>query len=357
VRDIGHLATGVIYSATLTVRPCPPGSELIDLRSGNGNVGGTDAAVRYLAGASGAQPLSSSPFTAADFAAAAAGPQARIVQNFLWAQTLAPDPQAKWVSSSTIPGAVRSALFAHPFTVGTCAGDIKKASLTITYNADDGLGDPAGGGPNPMGLYLNGIPVPATAGDITTWPGTNAKTIVVGNVVPYLLNGANVLYVYVRDRNNGISGVMYSALIVISPCDWNYYGDPCGQTVPNTFLVQPPTLGYAVDYRLAGDSIASPRPTAALVVIGLSDQVGPGGMPLPLDLAPFGAPGCRLLTSVELSFFLITDPAGNGGVSFGLPNNPVYADLPLFFQAVMLDGVSNPLGLSATRGIAVDIRL
>jgi hypothetical protein len=360
VRDTGRFQNGVMYSATLTVVPCPPGSEVIALRSGQATHGFPDPSIRYLAGAA-AAPLSNSPFTSADFSAASAGPAAYVVWNSFWAPTLPQDTQARWVSSTLVagqsqPGAPRSAMFAHPFQVSTCRGDRKRAQLVIHYHADDGLGDPAGGGPNPLGLYLNGIPIPGTAGDISTWPGTNVKTITVSNVAPYLLTGANCLYVYVRDRNSGVSGVMYSARITISPCDWLYFGDPCGETAPNVVLSAPPTIGAGVEYQLRGDSIAQPRPTPAVVLLGFSDTVGPGGLPLPLDLDLIGGTGCRLLVSMDVQLGLVTDAGGNATVPMAVPDDVNLEGLSLFLQTLLLDGRSNPLGLSATRGIAVDIR-
>lgn len=361
VRDVGHVWTGVLYSATLTVQACPPQTEVIDLRSGNGNVGFPDAAIRYSDGPA-AQPLSNAVFTLFDFATAASGPSARVVNNAVWAPSLGQDPQAKWVSStftplSGNPGAPRSALFAHPFTVNTCAGDIKKATLTIHYHADDGLGDPVGGGPNPLGVYLNTQAIPGTAGDISTWPGTNVKTITIANVAPYLLSGQNTLYLYQRDRNNGISGVMYSARITILPCDYHYYGNTCGTIVPNTYLSSVPTPGETFEYRLRGDSLAAPAFTPCLCVIGLSDEITASGIPLPLPLGVIGANGCELLTDLTLTPFLLLDAAGEGALPVTIPNNLAFAGRPLFFQTMTFGGTSNPLGLSATRGIAVDIRL
>ena len=361
VRDLGGFQNGVMYSATLTVRPCPPNSEQITLRSGNGSLGTPDTAIRCVAGAA-AAPLSNATFAAPDFAAAAAGPAANIVWNSFWAANLTQDPQARWVSATTtagqssLPGVPRTAMFAHPFTVNTCRGDIRRAQLVIHYCADDGLGDPAGGGPNPLGLYLNGIPVPGTAGDISTWPGTNQKTITVSNVAPYLTSGANVLFVYVRDRASAISGVMYSARITISPCEWSYFGDHCGETVPNTALSATPTIGATFEYQLRGDSLANPQPTLAFVLLGFSDQTGPGGLPLPFDLGLIGAPRCQLLVSMDVQLGLVTDAAGNTTVPIPIPDNPDLLGLGLFLQTLVVDGRSNALGLSATRGIAIDIR-
>jgi hypothetical protein len=201
------------------------------------------------------------------------------------------------------------------------------------------------------------VPVPGTAGDITTWPGTNVKTIVVNNVAPLLLSGQNVLYLYDRDRNNGISGVMYSARITISPCDWLFYGDPCGSTVPNTWLTRAPAIGTSFEYRTAGDSLVAPQTTVNICVVGLSDTQTATGLPLPFDLGPLGAPGCAVLAAPDMLLVLVTDPAGGSSVLIHVPPLLDFLGLPLFFQTLVLDGRSNPLGLSATRGIAIDMRL
>jgi hypothetical protein len=363
VRDVGHIHTGVMYSAVLTVKPCPPPIEVVTLRSGNGVLGGLDGAIRYLDGPP-AQPLSNAVFTLADFATAASGPAAHVVANSVWAPSLIQDPAAKWVSSTmgppftSQPGAPRTALFAHPFNVNTCAGDLKKAKLTIHYCADDGLGDPIGSGPNPLGIYLNTNAIPGTAGDITTWPGTNQKTITINNVAPWLVSGPNMLHVYQRDRLNGISGVMYSLRIEISACDWLYFGDPCSNVVPNTLLSSVPTLGSTFHYQIRGDSIDGGAFVLCLPVIGLSNESA-GGIPLPLDLGIIGGTGCHLLVANDLLNALLTGPDGNADMPIPLPLDPAFDGQPLFFQTLVLDPRnynSNPLGLSATRGIAVDCR-
>ncbi|MFY9342084.1 MAG: hypothetical protein WAT39_06330 [Planctomycetota bacterium] len=361
-RDIGHLETGVLYSATLTVKPCPPPVEIVTLRSGNGAVGFPDSTIRYFDGPP-AAPLSGPVFTPFHFVSAFNGPAARVVANAAWAGSLVQDPQAKWVSStftpfSGNPGAPRTALFAHPFTINTATCSITKAKLVIHYHADDGLGDPAGGGGNPMGLYLNTNAIPGTAGDITTWPGTNVKTITVPNVAPWLVNGANTLYVYQRDRNGAVSGVMYSVRIEISSCDWLYFGNPGGVVVPNTLLSAVPRLGGTFDYQIRGDSIDGAAFVLCLPVIGLSDEALPGGLPLPLDLGLVGGTGCQLLVSNDSVSALLTGPDGTADLPVTLPLLPQFAGTPLFFQTLVLDARNtNPMYLSATRGIAVDMRL
>lgn len=360
VRDTGHVATGVIYSARLDVTPCPAANEVIDLRSGNGTWGGLDSAISCLAGAP-ASPMS--PLGNSEFAAAAGGPQAFVVWNGSWASTLPQDPQARWVSATqaaaphvTQPGPARTALFAHPFTVNTCSSDLVHASLVLHYHADDGLGDPQpGGGPNPMGLYLNGTALPGTAGDISSWPATNVKTIQLGNIAPYLLNGSNVLYVYVRDRNSGISGVMYSARISISPCDWHYYGDPCGP-LPNAFLSAPPTIGETFAYSLRGDGLEAPQSLPCFNLIGFSNQVGPGGTALPVSLGPYGAPGCELLTSIDASLFVLLDGSGRADQLISVPNDLSFDGLPLHFQTMALAAGNNPIGIAMARAIRSMVR-
>ncbi len=76
--------------------------------------------------------------------------------------------------------------------------------MTIHYRADDGLGDPTGGGQNLMGLYLNtnAIPHRRRHHDVA---GHQRQDHHHANVAPWLVNGANTLHLYQRDRLNGIS--------------------------------------------------------------------------------------------------------------------------------------------------------
>lgn len=209
---------------TLILVPLPParGQEVIHLRTGQvggapGLCGQPDDRFRYdpgFAPNSCAQPLRNAPFTAADFAAAAAGPTAVVVDPFnpWWLPALPADPLARWIDwqrTGTCNGDVGSILYACRFTVATpcaTAGDI-----SVCWAVDDILGDPVGAGPNPIGVYLNGVALaPAFSGG-----GLGGQACASQSNVP-LIAGDNVLYVYQRDQFCTASGLILGADITVT---------------------------------------------------------------------------------------------------------------------------------------------
>lgn len=78
---------------------------------------------------------------------------------------------------------------------------------------------------------------------------------------------------------------------------------------------------------------------------GLSNQVS-FGIPLPLDLAPFGMPGCTLLQSSEAMSFA-SGQTGQATFSLAIPANPTLLGLPIFIQ-----GVANAPGANVGNTIA-----
>lgn len=161
------------------------------------------------------QPIVSAPFQAADFAAACAGPQAVVISpaSLPWIASLPCDPDARWIGSSVIPGSCYGAgvsvLYCAPFSSQCTMAD----SIRICWAVDDFLGDdPSFGGPNPGGVYINGVDLgPAFSG-----PGSNPQYSAVAYNVPLNL-GANNLEVYQRDAGCSVSGLILSA-VVYSDC-------------------------------------------------------------------------------------------------------------------------------------------
>lgn len=203
--------------------------EIIHLRTGQvggapGTCGQPDDRFRYDPGftpGSCGQPLRNAPFAAADFAAAATGPAAKVVDPFnpWWLPGLPADPLARWIDwdrNGTCNGSEGSILYSCRFTVETpcaTAGDI-----SVCWAVDDILGDPVGGGPNPFGIYLNGVALsPAFAGG-----GLGSQSCAAQSNVP-LLAGENVLYVYQRDQFCTVSGLMLSAVVTVTNAS-------CGET-------------------------------------------------------------------------------------------------------------------------------
>lgn len=176
-----------------------------------GSCNGNDDTFRFVApNPNCGQPILPSPFTAADFSAACAGPQAVVIQPFsAWTPSLDCDADARWISTSSLPGscfgAPVSALYCAQFDANCTVAD----SVRICWAVDDFLGDPASfPGPNPDGIYINGT----SLGAAFSGPGSNPTYTAVATNVP-LINGFNSLAVYQRDAGCGLGGLILSAKI------------------------------------------------------------------------------------------------------------------------------------------------
>jgi len=105
-----------------------------------------------------------------------------------------------------------------------------------------------------------------------------------------------------------------------------------------------------------GDTVAgalAPLAATALpfVVFGFSDTVW-NGQPLPLSLAPLGAPGCSVFAEPLVASML---PGGGASApwSLVLPNTTAFAGLSLFAQGGAFDLPANPLGLATSDALAL----
>jgi hypothetical protein len=186
-------------------------AETITLRSGQAAIGQLDPTFKISAGLPNL-PLSNAAFTGDDFADVLAGPPARIVSATpTWVRPLSCDPLPQWIAVSTasIP---RSALYGCEFEVAACC--IESATLTVCYAADDYLGDyPTG--PNPAGVYLNSAPVTPIIGGGSFAAETSTGPV---DITEMLQCGTNTFFMYARDVNAFVSGVIFSATIQIAEC-------------------------------------------------------------------------------------------------------------------------------------------
>jgi hypothetical protein len=114
----------------------------------------------------------------------------------------------------------------------------------------------------------------------------------------------------------------------------------------------PPNIGNAG----FGIVVSGARPNAgAYLVAGPSRTFFSGQPILPIDLAPFGAPGCFLLTEPVLSFPVNTGPMGSTTFFVPIPNDPSIVHFLAFAQWVVFDAIANPLGVATSQGAAVRI--
>ncbi|GIV10923.1 MAG: hypothetical protein KatS3mg020_0414 [Fimbriimonadales bacterium] len=228
----------------------------VTVRSGPG--------VTFIASTACEQPLKNSPFSPADFAAAQGGAPATVLTGYVgpWIASLPADQQAQWIAVNQNRSA-RSILFAQRFEL-PCRPIEGTATLTFHWAVDDRLGDPSNG-PNPAGVYINGVALPISGG------GYTAQTTITVAVPASLLNaGANYLYVYVRDLGCGVSGVLYSATMrgLCPSCTldneqpWNKClpSTPsavidCAPATPTNFLVAQATDDFIATYTGAVNTV------------------------------------------------------------------------------------------------------
>lgn len=216
-RCISSLALLAIALFTLVTTA---GATTIFLRSGNAPAGSADPQIRMLALPGGCGIGFPTAFTALDFAAADAGPQA-VVESFIhpaWSPTLSCDPSAQWIGTNA-QASPQTALFSQTFIIpGPCC--FTKAYMDFCWMVDDALGDSV----NPAGVYVNGVPVAAVAG------GNFASTTFLGTIdVTALVHcGVNTLYVYDRDIGCAVSGVNYHAAFNLVDCITPTHGSTWG---------------------------------------------------------------------------------------------------------------------------------
>lgn len=182
------------------------------------NFGQQDPGLTYLTLGSGVLGFAS-PFTTTDFAAAQSGPAAYTMahlflnnQDVYIPSLFAPYPLARWVNIVANPLVPQTMLYAMPFQLTTT--NITGASLSMKWAIDDWLGDPLSTDPNPVGVYLNGQPVPAAIA------GGDKKILTTAadpNIGPLLQTGTNWLYLYQRDNGGGASGLMFGVTITVLP--------------------------------------------------------------------------------------------------------------------------------------------
>lgn len=108
----------------------------------------------------------------------------------------------------------------------------------------------------------------------------------------------------------------------------------------------------------------SPHPAAtpAVLLLGLSDQVFAGSLPLPVDLGYLGAPGCQLQVSIDTTRLVLGTTTGFSpqyptmfSSSVFLPRDPVFAGTQLSGQFAILDPGHNAAGFVTTPHARFDL--
>ncbi len=155
----------------------------------------------------------------------------------------------------------------------------------------------------------------------------------------HLADGNGEIHVYVDDLANTATnnrtwydGVGYE----LAP---QRFGNSCGTpTPPGIFFSGVPHLNAEMTLAMRG---AQPN-AAAVLVVGISNTTW-NGRRLPFDLTPFGAPGCQINVSPDVTAGATTDANGDASITFLFSN---VAPATLYWQWLALG-----TGISATQGI------
>lgn len=96
----------------------------------------------------------------------------------------------------------------------------------------------------------------------------------------------------------------------------------------------------------------APANAGAVVTVGISKTHLFGAIPLPLDLAFAGAPGCMIHSSIEVMFPFTANSSGAATIRFTLPADVGLNDQTLYCQFIVVDPFANKLGLITSNSAA-----
>lgn len=115
--------------------------------------------------------------------------------------------------------------------------------------------------------------------------------------------------------------------------------------VPSLYSTSTPQIGDSFRVRLA-QARAS---TTAFLLLGVSNSSW-SSFPLPMDLGWLGAPGCSLLTSIELIQPIGVSASGIGSSTYDLPNDIYLLGAHFYNQWLVTDPTVNSLGYVLSNG-------
>lgn len=164
-------------------------------------------------------------------------------------------------------------------------------------------------------------------GDLSVTTGSAAAT----TVAPFQGTTTTV------NSPRGWSGTLYYGTNnVTNLAGYGWFGPGCNGTNGRTTIVNTtePQIGGTLSTNLNNLPFG-----IGVMVLGLSNTVSGGVIPLPLDLGILGAPGCPLRVSLD-----VTDTVVGVGTtatwSFAIPSNPLLMGFKLYNQAAVLDAIN-----------------
>ena len=116
----------------------------------------------------------------------------------------------------------------------------------------------------------------------------------------------------------------------------------------------PGHLPWVADsYKVEVSNLTSKPFEPAIGVLGFSDRLW-GAQVLPLDLIGLGAPGCRLLTSID-KVFPLSKLGGRADWELHIPNLSTLTGLEFHLQVLLVDFSANDFGVTVSNGLSQTI--
>jgi hypothetical protein len=143
--------------------------------------------------------------------------------------------------------------------------------------------------------------------------------------------------------------IYYGTTNVTNLGGYGWFGQGCPSTLGITSVVNTnqPSLGNTLTTNLDNLPFG-----LAVMVIGLSNTLSGGVIPLPLDIGFLGAPGCSLRVSLDVTDTVV-GVAPNGSWSLAIPNNPALIGFQLYNQAAAFDPAANAFGFALSHAYGI----
>ena len=124
-----------------------------------------------------------------------------------------------------------------------------------------------------------------------------------------------------------------------------------GGTAAATHTIFAPSLKLGENVQFTGNSFVPTGGLPAVLTFGVSSS-SLGGVPLPFDLTPLGAPGCSIVNDVIalLGGTTMADPNGSVLVQVPLPLDPALVGGVFFTQYLFISPAANALGVFTSNG-------
>jgi hypothetical protein len=211
-------------------------------------------------------------------------------------------------------------------------------------------------GPDPVVLHGGADASNQPLGDTWEWTGTTWQVpSITGTARPRATHAAalfetpagNDLIVYEGFTSSTANEVQILEVGPRGPrASVTVLGAACpGTTSPQLSAAQPPRINSTFTLDCTN---ALPN-QAAVFLFGLDGTFL--GLPLPLDLTPFGFTGCEAQAGPDLLAPVSTSAAGQASVSVIVPNDFNLAGQTLWVQAMITDPNSSPWDASLTNGL------